>query len=84
MSIQGLVVEMLKVGGMFEEKQEEAWGKHSAFSSQHSVTRVLGALAKLTGRALCATVSLKSTSAKGWQMYGTLGRSALGIQSANC
>jgi hypothetical protein len=41
MSIQGLIVEMLKVGGMFEEKREEGWGKHSAFSG-HSVTRVLG------------------------------------------
>jgi hypothetical protein len=39
MSIQGLIVEMLKVGGMFEEKQSEV-GEGSTQQSAFSILRL--------------------------------------------
>jgi hypothetical protein len=39
MSIQGLIVEMLKVGGMFEEKQSEV-GERSTQQSAFSILRL--------------------------------------------
>jgi hypothetical protein len=46
MSIQGLIVEMLKVGGMFEEKQSEV-GERSTQQSAFSILR-LGSGRRLT------------------------------------